>query len=296
MICWSGDVLELWLDGTKTPWPVDGTLPLLSYKLRLWKPYNFLAKDCHKCHNFGFFEFRNDNCAPKSAWEKSDNKKRSMLRKRIVEAWQLHSALNKIHHCAVTNSKMDLNLQGCSRKCKNVDQSSSSTWSKKNAVNFTEQSKEPHLQKNSPLRAAIAVSWNERLQPTQKAFTIQRVQAGRMIQSAVLPFSLPGANLLGRKLSGTLAAWAASSATSFQALLAPRTQSTLKDLKDLRSCINDNGWFRHVALGAVVSPAAYAVMTSRQDFRCPYCSHPTGTWEHMAWHFNLMKKEVLTIL
>ena len=143
MICWSGDVLELWLDGTKTPWPVDGTLPVLSYKLRLWKPYNFLAKDCHKCHNFGFFEFRNDNCAPKSAWEKSDNKKTSMFRKRIVETWQLHSALNKIHHCAVTNSRMDLNLQ----VCKNVDQSSSSTWSKKNAVNFTEQSKEPHLQK-----------------------------------------------------------------------------------------------------------------------------------------------------
>jgi len=68
---------------------------------------------------------------------------------------------------------------------------------KKNAVNFTEQSKEPHLQKNSPLRAAIAVSWNERLQPTQKAFTI--AQAGRMTQSAVLPFSLPG-ELLGRKL------------------------------------------------------------------------------------------------
>ena len=56
------------------------------------------------------------------------------------------------------------------------------------------------------------------------------------------------------------------------------------NLKDLRSCINDNGWFRHVALGAVVSPAAYAVMTSRQDLRCPYCSHPNGTWEHMAWH------------
>ena len=56
------------------------------------------------------------------------------------------------------------------------------------------------------------------------------------------------------------------------------------NLKDLRSCINDNGWFRHVVLGAVVSPAAYAVMTSRQDLRCPYCSHPNGTWEHMAWH------------
>ena len=40
------------------------------------------------------------------------------------------------------------------------------------------------------------------------------------------------------------------------------------NLKDLRSCIKDIflfGWFRHVALGAVVSPAAYAVMASSQD-------------------------------
>lgn len=51
-------------------------------------------------------------------------------------------------------------------------------------------------------------------------------------------------------------------------------------LKDLWSCIKDNGWFR-VALGAVVSPAAYAVMTSSQDSCCPYCSHPIGSWEHM---------------
>lgn len=67
---------------------------------------------------------------------KATTKKTSMFRKRIVEAWQLPSALNKIHHCAVTNSRMDLNLQGCSRKCKNVDQSSSSTWSKKKRREF----------------------------------------------------------------------------------------------------------------------------------------------------------------
>ena len=33
-----------------------------------------------------------------------------------------------------------------------------------------------------------------------------------------------------------------------------------------------------------MSPAAYAVMTSSQDSCCPYCSHPIGSWEHMALH------------
>ena len=39
-----------------------------------------------------------------------------------------------------------------------------------------------------------------------------------------------------------------------------------------------------MALGASVSPAVYAVMTSSQDICCPYCSHPIGSREHMAWH------------
>ena len=59
------------------------------------------------------------------------------------------------------------------------------------------------------------------------------------------------------------------------------------NLKALRSHIRDQGWWRHVALGATVSPAAYVNMTlgrNGYDISCPYCSHLIGSWDHVAWH------------
>ena len=55
------------------------------------------------------------------------------------------------------------------------------------------------------------------------------------------------------------------------------------NFQTLRSLIKDNVWYRHVALGAVVSPAAFAIMKQSEDLRCPFCNYKVGHWDHLAW-------------